>query len=228
MLYCPKCIGLVLTRKLLFMPKRISISFAHIAKVTTLLLASTSTVFAATTTSQSASTHVASTKTPTASPTAATANAPAAAQQSPVSSAFYLGLGADMVNRQGFTGLMPKASAGYGALFGGDAQAFYLGTEIFSGIWTIPLSPNQTYRITNIYGASLLPGYMTAAQNLFFIRLGVETAHYTKQSTATGAEYGVGLQAIATRNWDVRAEYDYGTNKNINQFSVDLIYHFYC
>lgn len=201
--------------------------------LTTLVLAQAmvGTAFAVSTVAAQTPQPQATTSTPKKAPKIATATATATTTTEapkPViaKSAFYLGLGANLAGRQGFLGLMPKISAGYGYLFG-KCKQYYLGTEVFSSIWTIPLSPNQYYRITNLYGASILPGYFTTSNNLYFLRLGVENVRYTNFGTKAGALFGIGFQANATGNWDLRGEYDYGTNKNVNLLGLDLIYHFY-
>lgn len=139
----------------------------------------------------------------------------------------YMGLGATIVNVHGFTGLMPKLSLGYGSFFGSTRSA-YLGGEVFTGIWTIPLTNNQYYRTTNVYGVSVQPGYQTANQVLYFLRLGAENANFrTQGSNNIGALVGLGFQAMATEHWDLRGEYNYGTNKNLNLYSLDAVYHFF-
>lgn len=138
----------------------------------------------------------------------------------------YAGIGLTIVNVHGFTGLMPKVTLGYGSLIGRD-KTWYMGAEVFTGVWTIPLSPNQYYRTTNIFGASVLPGYQASEQTLYFARFGVDSAHFDKFDSNVGGLFGLGVQMAATRNWDVRVEYDFATNKSINLYNLDLIYHFF-
>lgn len=153
---------------------------------------------------------------------------------SPVSrqSAFYAGFGIDMINNKGYTGLMPKALAGYGIYYG-QARNFYSALEVGGGAGSIPLSTNNTrYRVSAFANLSILPGYMIYDDVLLYARLGAQSTRYTKlNSTNTGGLYGIGLESFSILNsqrWHARFEYDYANNKNLNQFIMDIIYKFGC
>lgn len=154
-------------------------------------------------------------------------NGPAVVAYSPLKSSFYAGLGIDMLNDKGFTGLMPKIMVGYGFFYGKDKK-YYTALEIGAGAGTILLSSNnQQYRVSSLVNASILPGYMIYDEVMLYGRLGAQATRYSNlNSTKCGGLYGIGLDVITSQNWDTRIEYNYANNKNLNQYSADFIYKF--
>ncbi len=139
---------------------------------------------------------------------------------------FYAGFGVSMLNDRGFTGLMPKAYIGYGVYFD-KCKSIYGALEVFGGAGSIPLSPNQLYRVSNLFGVSIIPGFLITDGVILYSRLGYQSVKYTKlKFTKTGAVLGLGLDVYTSEHWDTRFEYNYGFNKDLNQYDFDLIYKF--
>lgn len=154
-------------------------------------------------------------------------NRPALVISSPLKSSFYAGLGIAMLNDKGFTGLMPKVMVGYGYFFGKDRK-FYSALEIGGGAGTILLSThNQHFRVSNFVNVSIMPGYMIYDEVMLYARLGAQATRYSKlNSTKNGGVYGIGLEFIYSPRWDMRFDYNYANNRNLNQYGVDFIYKF--
>lgn len=145
---------------------------------------------------------------------------------SPASASYYLGPGIALINVQGYTGFTPKFFVGYGALVG-KTKSFYIGSEIFVGGGSLLLSHNQRYRVNGFAGLSFLPGYKLYDTTILFLRIGPEATYYTNLNLVKiGAMVGIGFQSNVAPHWDMRAEYDYNTNKNLNQYNLDFIYKF--
>lgn len=144
-------------------------------------------------------------------------------------SSLYAGLGIDMLNNRGFTGLIPKAMVGYGIYYGQDKN-FYSALEVGGAAGTILLSTNnQQYRVSSFVNASIIPGYMIYDDVMLYARLGVQSTRYSQlNSTKTGGLYGVGIRLVGNQRWDTRFEYNYANNKNLNQYIIDFIYKFRC
>jgi len=201
--------------------------------ISALWMVSSSVLYAQMTSSvASATTTAASTKSSNAASTgenqAQNTSAPNATVSVPsrARSSFYTGVGLSMLNNRGYTGLMPKGFVGYGTILG-RSKSLYGGVEIFVGIESLTLSPNQTYHITGLAGASVLPGYKISDWTLLFTRLGVEFARYARfNTTKLGGLFGLGFESYLSQHWDLRGEYDYDTNKNLNQYNLDLVYKF--
>lgn len=138
----------------------------------------------------------------------------------------YVGFGMVLLNVRGFAGLMPKVFVGYGSLLG-RCKIFYLGAEAFAGGGTYPFSHNQHHRVNGLAGLTILPGYMWTESTLLFARLGAEAAYFSKiRKTRLGPMVGLGFETYASEHWDLRGEYDYNPRKDLNQYSLDLVYKF--
>ena len=132
-----------------------------------------------------------------------------------------------------YRGVPATIFAGYGQTIN---QNVYLGGEVFGTLATMTLSNssmgNAGLRNTYGYGASFLPGYMLADRTLTFVRLGVIRSRFSSiKSTATGAQFGFGMQTNLMQNWDLRGEYDYATFSSVggvspktDSFNLGLVY----
>lgn len=150
----------------------------------------------------------------------------------------YLGAGLGVVdNTSGsgnFRGAPLTVNAGYGATVN---QTVYLGGEVLGVIGTATLNNNpnsNNLRTTYGYGASFIPGIMMSDHTMTYARVGLVRSRFTKYSTtATGSQFGLGLQTNVTQNWDVRGEYDYtsygrfsGVSPKADAFNIGLVYKF--
>lgn len=144
----------------------------------------------------------------------------------PALASFYIGLGPTILNVQGFTGLIPKLSVGYGTVID-RCKKVYLAGEIFAAGGTLSLSHNQRYRVNGLLALSAIPGYKLDEWTFIFARVGIESAYYsTHRVVKTGGLFGLGFQSNVQAHWDMRAEYNFMTDRNLNQYSVDVIYKF--
>lgn len=152
-----------------------------------------------------------------------------------------------------------------GGLFVGYGQylndIFYVGAEAFgnysdatsrhSAISTFGRN-NHEVRARGTWGLSVLPGVRVNDGTLAYVRLGYEwtsvratdngfspvlgTFNFHRTNTASGFNYGVGLETLVFENWSIRTEFNHTSynsfNSNIvrlnpsdNQFMVAGIYH---
>lgn len=203
--------------------------FKKIGLASVILLANSNVSFAQTVPapSQTAAATAAGIETPTAPASrgaGTTASAPAG--NKPAIASPYLGIGISMLNVRGFTGLMPKIYAGYDTLLGRKNMWFW-GIEAFAGLGSWRLSPNSRFRVTEVFGASVLPGFKYNEWTVIFARLGAESAHFSKlNSTKIGGLVGLGLQTYEFEHWYLRLEYDYNFINNVNQYNLDFLYKF--
>lgn len=135
-----------------------------------------------------------------------------------------------------FRGVPFNVFAGYGGLI---TQNFYLAGELGGTIGTAEFSNNNGLKTSYGLGASIIPGIMLSDQTLAFVRAGVVYSRFTNAGeSASGAQFGFGLQTCITQNIDFRGEYDFTAYRSLNNaigrvsaprkdaFNLGLVYKF--
>ena len=131
-----------------------------------------------------------------------------------------------------FRGMPFSVFAGYAGL---NDQGLYLAGELNGTVGTGEFSNANGLKTTYGYGVSLVPGLMLNQHTLAFARAGVVRARFSSVgSTATGGQFGLGLQTSLTQNLDVRGEYDFTAFQSVSTvgaprqdaFNVGLVYKF--
>lgn len=139
-----------------------------------------------------------------------------------------------------FRGLRPNVSLGYAV----ESNFYYLGMEAFAAPFvytfaTYHAEGGNSLRISQQYGAGILPGLLISEGVVTYLRLGVVTSKFLAPSmNRWGFQGGLGLQTSLTGALSLRGEYtysDYGSVSDdgsdlglikADQFSVGLIYFF--
>jgi opacity protein-like surface antigen len=135
-----------------------------------------------------------------------------------------------------FRGLHPRMSVGYA----GQIDFYYLAAELFVTPFTYTISNTHSeggdsLRISQDFGASIIPGVLISEGVLAYLRLGVVSSKFHAPSTTkAGAQLGVGLQTSLSSAWSLRGEYiyvDYSNASNLgspksDEFGLGLVYRF--
>ena len=129
-----------------------------------------------------------------------------------------LGIATNTSNNAGFfgsnRGVPFNLLAGYGGVIN---DSFYLAGELNGTVGTAVVSNNGALKTTYAYGVSILPGVMLSDHTLAFVRAGVVQSRFSDLSqTATGGQFGFGMQTSITQNVDLRGEYDFTAFRSVN------------
>lgn len=158
----------------------------------------------------------------------------------------YVGLNPGLLTNYNRTSSVYKALEG--TLFVGYAMLdsnFYLAAEIFvQHSATLQNYRNDLNNNLNPIGLktglggglSILPGFILADTLLGYLRIGALGTHFNDiAQTAAGGQVGLGLQAIVSDSWDLRAEYSYTFYQSLSNlgsprsdaFRLGLLYKFW-
>src|SRR5579883_1693444 len=142
----------------------------------------------------------------------------------------YVGAGLGIVNNTSsdagngsafFRGVPFNAFVGYGGVVN---QALYLAGEVGVTVGTGEISNHYGLKTTYSYGASVLPGFMLSDHTLAFARVGaVKTRFSNQDKTASGGQFGLGLQTSLTPELDLRGEYDFTAYNSFTSSGNDRI-----
>lgn len=135
-----------------------------------------------------------------------------------------------------YRSLRPTLAIGYSDYM----DFYYLAAEIFASLGSATLSSSHndegnSLRISQDYGASIIPGLFLSEGVVSYLRLGVVSSKFRAPTTTkTGGQVGIGLQASLSTAWSLRGEYVYTAysdvenigSPKVDTYSLGLIYKF--